>query len=216
MLLSILMIKPLRDVDVESCQRRCCRVMLVMTLCSCRSHTGDGAAESCWWWRCRVFLVMVVATMLSSPTGDDAADATLVTVRCRCWVILATVVLSHTGDGAVETTWPWRDVDVESCWWQYCRVLLVTVLPSPARDGAAEATLVMTRYRCWGDLAVAWCLCRGDLAMAQCRCRVMLAKSLPRLLDRGAMYLSSHAAQLESGSTTGAVICARSRNVPAL
>jgi hypothetical protein len=29
-------------------------------------------------------------------------------------------LLSHAGDGATEVTWPWRDVDVESCWQRRC------------------------------------------------------------------------------------------------
>jgi hypothetical protein len=29
--------------------------------------------------------------------------------------MLATVLLSHAGDSAAGVTWPWRNVDVESC-----------------------------------------------------------------------------------------------------
>jgi hypothetical protein len=36
---------------------------------------------------------------------------------------------SHAGDGVAEATWPRRDVDVESCWRQCCRVMLATALP---------------------------------------------------------------------------------------
>jgi hypothetical protein len=35
---------------------------------------------------------------------------------------------SHTGDGAAKETWLWRDVDVESCWRQCCRVMMVMAL----------------------------------------------------------------------------------------
>jgi hypothetical protein len=52
--------------------------------------------------------------------------------------------------------------------------------------------------------------------VVQYRCRVMLAISLPRRVDRGVMYLPSHAARSESGSTTGAVMCYQSWDVPAL
>jgi hypothetical protein len=39
-----------------------------------------------------------------------------------------TVLPSHAGDDAVKATWPWRDVDVESCWrWCY-QVMLAMVL----------------------------------------------------------------------------------------
>jgi hypothetical protein len=43
--------------------------------------------------------------------------------------MLATMLLSHTSDGAAGATWPQRDVDAKSYWWQYCEVMLVTVLP---------------------------------------------------------------------------------------
>jgi hypothetical protein len=39
------------------------------------------------------------------------------------------VLLSHVDDGAVEATWPWRDVDVESCRRQCGRVMLAMALP---------------------------------------------------------------------------------------
>jgi hypothetical protein len=70
----------------------------------------------------------------------------------------------------------------------------VTALSSPAGDGAAVGTLVVGRCRCQGDLAV----------------------SVPMRLGRGAISLPSHAARPESGSTTGAMMCDRSRDVPAL
>jgi hypothetical protein len=35
---------------------------------------------------------------------------------------------SHARDNAVEVTWPWRDVDAESCWQQCCRVMLSMAL----------------------------------------------------------------------------------------
>jgi hypothetical protein len=58
------------------------------------------------------------------------------------------VLPSHASDGADGATWPWSDVDIESCWRQCCRVLLVIslfsragrVLPSQAGDGPARAT----------------------------------------------------------------------------
>jgi hypothetical protein len=30
--------------------------------------------------------------------------------------MLATMLLSHAGDGTAEATWPWHDVEAESCW----------------------------------------------------------------------------------------------------
>jgi hypothetical protein len=50
-------------------------------------------------------------------------------VQCRCRVMLEIMLSSHTGDDATEATWPWRDVDAESCWGRCCRVMLVIVLP---------------------------------------------------------------------------------------
>jgi hypothetical protein len=47
------------------------------------------------------------------------------------------VLLSHAVDDATEATWPRRDVDVESCWRQWCQVVLATMLPSHAEDDAA-------------------------------------------------------------------------------
>jgi hypothetical protein len=41
--------------------------------------------------------------------------------------MLATVLPSHTSDGTTEATWPRHDVDVESCWRQWYRVMLPTV-----------------------------------------------------------------------------------------
>jgi hypothetical protein len=49
------------------------------------------------------------------------------------------VLQSHAGDYAVEVTWLQRDVDVELCWRQCCRVLLATTLP---------CNLTVVRYRC--------------------------------------------------------------------
>jgi hypothetical protein len=81
--------------------------------------------------------------------------------------MLVTMLLSHDGDGAAKASWPWRVVDVESCWRQCCRVMLATVLPSHAGDGAAGATWL----RCDVDAESfsRWC-CRGDLDVARCRC----------------------------------------------
>jgi hypothetical protein len=42
--------------------------------------------------------------------------------------MLAMVLLSHAGDGAVEVIWLQRDVDVESCWRWFCRVMLTMTL----------------------------------------------------------------------------------------
>jgi hypothetical protein len=42
--------------------------------------------------------------------------------------MLATVLPSHADDGIAESTWPWRDVDVESCWQRRCQVMLATAL----------------------------------------------------------------------------------------
>jgi hypothetical protein len=42
--------------------------------------------------------------------------------------MLAIAMPSHAGGGAVEMTWPWRDVDAESCRRWHCRVMLVMAL----------------------------------------------------------------------------------------
>jgi hypothetical protein len=39
------------------------------------------------------------------------------------------VLPSHADDSATGATWPRRDVDVESCWQRFGRVMLATVLP---------------------------------------------------------------------------------------
>jgi hypothetical protein len=56
----------------------------------------------------------MLAMVLLSPTSGNTAEATLVVAQCRYRVMLATVLLSHASDGAAETTWPQRDVGVES------------------------------------------------------------------------------------------------------
>jgi hypothetical protein len=43
--------------------------------------------------------------------------------------MLATMLLSHASDGPAKVTWPWSDVDAESCWRQCYRVMLVMMLP---------------------------------------------------------------------------------------
>jgi hypothetical protein len=50
--------------------------------------------------------------------------------------MLATVLLSHDGDGAIWATWLWRDVEAESCWRRYYRVMLATALPGRHDHGA--------------------------------------------------------------------------------
>jgi hypothetical protein len=42
--------------------------------------------------------------------------------------MIATMLLSHSSNDAAEVTWPWRDVDAESCWRQCYRVMLTMVL----------------------------------------------------------------------------------------
>jgi hypothetical protein len=59
------------------------------------SHAGDDAAEPCWRRRC---------------LADLAAR------QYRYQVMLESVQPSHAGDGAIEATWPWCNIDVESCW----------------------------------------------------------------------------------------------------
>jgi hypothetical protein len=97
----------------------------------------------------------------------------LAIARCRYRVMLARMLSSHAGDNIARATWPWHDVDVESCWWQSCRgdlavtrcrcqIMLLTMLPSHAGDDAAGAT--WPRYdvdaeSCWrqsyrGDLTI--------------------------------------------------------------
>jgi hypothetical protein len=57
-------------------------------------------------------------------------------------------MLSHASNNATGVTWPYRDVDAESCWWRCCRansvvmrckcrVIQVMMLQSHAGDGAA-------------------------------------------------------------------------------
>jgi hypothetical protein len=57
---------------------------------------------------------------------------------------------SHAGEGTARVTWLRRDVDVESCWRQSCRVMLAKALsgrldrgvmsiPSQVGDSAAES-----------------------------------------------------------------------------
>jgi hypothetical protein len=46
------------------------------------------------------------------------------------------VLPSHAGDGVAGATSLRRNVDVESCWWQCCRVMLVTMLPRRLGHGA--------------------------------------------------------------------------------
>jgi hypothetical protein len=43
--------------------------------------------------------------------------------------MIVMVLPSHADDGAARVTWPWRDVNVESCWRWRCRVMLVMALP---------------------------------------------------------------------------------------
>jgi hypothetical protein len=40
-----------------------------------------------------------------------------------------TVLLSHADDGAVKATGPRCDVNAESCWRQYYRVMMAMALP---------------------------------------------------------------------------------------
>jgi hypothetical protein len=51
--------------------------------------------------------------------------------------MLATMLPSHDGDGAAMVTWPWCDVDAESCWRQWWRVMLARALPRPLGRGVA-------------------------------------------------------------------------------
>jgi uncharacterized protein (DUF2062 family) len=52
--------------------------------------------------------------------------------------MLGTMLLSHAGDGAAETTWPWHDVDTQSCWRQCCQVMLVMALPRRLGHGVMQ------------------------------------------------------------------------------
>jgi hypothetical protein len=95
---------------------------------------------------------------------------------------------SHASDGVAEAR----------C---LCQVMLVMVLPrrlghgmmslpSHAGNGAAKATWPwrnVSTESCWR-----WCCC-GNLAAVRHRCRVIMAMTLPRQLDHGAMCLSNHA-----------------------
>jgi hypothetical protein len=97
------------------------------------SHTGGNSAESCWrghcgetsarrdvdtkscWRQCH-------RVMLSKVLPGDLAVA-----RCRYQVMLVTMLVGYAVKGPTIATWPWCDLDTESCW----------------------------RRRCWGDLAAA-------------------------------------------------------------
>jgi hypothetical protein len=59
----------------------------------------------------------MLATELPSHAGDGRGDMAM--EQCRCRVMLTIVLPSHAGDGDAEATWPWSDVDIESCW-QWC------------------------------------------------------------------------------------------------
>jgi hypothetical protein len=76
--------------------------------------------------------------------------------------MLVMVLPCHADDSATGATWPRRDVDVESCWRRFGRVMLATALPgrfgrdvmympSHASDGAAGATWP------WRDVDVESC-----------------------------------------------------------
>jgi hypothetical protein len=54
--------------------------------------------------------------------------------------MLPTMLPSHVGNDVAGVTWSWRDLDIESCWRQCCRVMLTTVLSSHAGDDAVRAT----------------------------------------------------------------------------
>jgi hypothetical protein len=65
-------------------------------------------------------------------------------------------LLSHAGNGIVKVTWPWCDVEAESCWRWHCRVMLAMALPwcdvaalSHADDEIAESRW---RWRYRGDI----------------------------------------------------------------
>jgi hypothetical protein len=65
--------------------------------------------------------------------------------------MLTTMLPSQAHYGVVGVTWPWRDVNAESCWrlcYQSnlgatrcrCQVILARMLPSHASEGTAGAT----------------------------------------------------------------------------
>jgi hypothetical protein len=81
-------------VDVESCWRQCCRVMLVMAL---PSPASDGAVESCWWLRYRVLQVTALLSWCWS-WRDVMPEVTWL------WCDVATVMI-----------WSWCDVTVKPC-----------------------------------------------------------------------------------------------------
>jgi hypothetical protein len=105
------------DIIAESYWRRCCQVMLAMSLprwlgrgvMSPSSHASNGAAKSCWWWQCQ----------------SDLAVA-----RCCCRVMLTMMLPSHVGNGVAEVTWSWHDITIESCWRWCCWVMLAMTLSS--------------------------------------------------------------------------------------
>jgi hypothetical protein len=95
MSLMMSMIKPLRDVDVESCWRWRPRGDIGRGAMSLSSHVDDGAAESYWRWHC---------------WGD------LSTVRCRCRVMLKMVLSRRFGHDAMQIQSHADDGAVKSCW----------------------------------------------------------------------------------------------------
>jgi hypothetical protein len=77
---------------------------------------------------------------------------------------------SHAGDGAIGATWPRRDVDVETCWRQCCRVMLAMVLPGdmatvPCRCRVMLATMLL-RHAGEGTAGATWP--RGDIDAESC------------------------------------------------
>jgi hypothetical protein len=50
--------------------------------------------------------------------------------------MLATVLPSHPGNDTTKATWPQHDVDAESCWRWWCRVMLAMTLPRRLGHGA--------------------------------------------------------------------------------
>jgi hypothetical protein len=61
--------------------------------------------------------------------------------------MLVTMLPSHAGDGTAGVTWLQRDVDVESCWRQCCRVMLA-VAPQ------LKVALVVVRLRSSQDRSI--------------------------------------------------------------
>jgi hypothetical protein len=65
---------------------------------------------------CTQVRLSVGVVVLKPPSligGDPPSQIASQESKCQA--------LSHYANGTVETAWPWRNIDVESCWRWHCR-----------------------------------------------------------------------------------------------